>query len=224
MTKPYNRLEDLYQRDLVFDTAQGKTLPLERILKRTVKFYPEESDPFIFDIVEIGAGNGEFASQLAQEQPDSKILALEIGKERFDSIVRKIDRLQLKNLTAGFGDARPVLFNRLSKDSVSHFYILFPDPWPKNKHRHLRLMQQPLVDVLIQKLNVGGKITFISDVKDYSEWTAKLLSQSPLLSNDFSPQTMTQELPQLVSTYFKRRWEAMGRQFWHVRFTKNVSK
>ena len=46
-------------------------------------------------------------------------------------------------------------------------YVFFPDPWPKKKHHSHRLFGPLFRTALWKRLEVGGKLEFATDHKEY---------------------------------------------------------
>ena len=53
------------------------------------------------------------------------------------------------------------------KIKFKNFFILFPDPWPKNKHKKRRLINKKFVKKLITMSAVGSRIFILTDDKEY---------------------------------------------------------
>jgi tRNA (guanine-N7-)-methyltransferase len=66
------------------------------------------------------------------------------------------------------GDVQPLL-NWLPAASLSRAFMLFPDPWPKKRHRARRLFAPPLLAKLARILRPGAEFRFASDIADYAE-------------------------------------------------------
>ena len=46
--------------------------------------------------------------------------------------------------------------------------IWFPDPWPKQRQQHRRLVRPDVVDALVDRLRAGGRLHLATDDADYS--------------------------------------------------------
>jgi tRNA (guanine-N7-)-methyltransferase len=58
----------------------------------------------------------------------------------------------------------------VSAKSLSKIYIQFPDPWPKRKHYHRRLLQTDFIDILNVLLKEKGELEISTDHPDYKKW------------------------------------------------------
>lgn len=214
------RLEELYHRRLRPPEESKKELPLAHILKQPTVFYPERPDRLAFDIVEIGPGTGDFLFHLAQKYPTKKLLGIEIGKKRFQKIKARLEKWRIKNVTLLCADARVPFYNDFKKPMFEKCFVLFPDPWPKNRHAHLRLLQPDFLKQVVKTLKPGGEFTLGTDVKDYATWVLDNLSMIREMKNDLGEARLATDLPDVIPTFFKKKWEKMGRGFWFLRFRK----
>ncbi len=57
--------------------------------------------------------------------------------------------------------------------------MLFPDPWPKKRHRERRLFSPQTLDKLGRVLKPGAELRFASDIADYAEATFELANARP---------------------------------------------
>lgn len=215
-----SRLQDLYERNLVPPGVQSKQLPLDHILKRQIQFFPIEPAPAYYDIIEIGPGTGDFLFHLSETHPTQKILGIEIGPKRFHKISDRITARNICNITMILGDARIPFHTHVPDNSVEKIFVLFPDPWPKNKHRHMRLLQADFLKTIFKKLKVGGEFTHATDVSDYANWVLESLKSMPEAKNDLPDMEIVSDLPDIIPTFFKQKWQKLGRSFHYLRFRK----
>ena len=126
--------------------------------------------------VEIGPGKGEFLVQTAQQEPDTNFVGLEIRRKRANKIQSKIDRLEVENAFIVWGDAKEVLKEHFPYGSVDTFFVHFPDPWPKHRHKKRRLIEENFLEILHNLLRFKGKLFLTTDVKAYAESITELFS------------------------------------------------
>lgn len=62
------------------------------------------------------------------------------------------------------------LLKALPDNILSEVFILFPDPWPKTKHRKRRLVNRDNIILLQRKLAPKGKLRIMTDHDDYFLW------------------------------------------------------
>lgn len=113
-------------------------------------------------ILEIGAGRGNFAINLALENPNYLIVALEKSAAFVRMIAIKRNELALKNLLVIKDDADRLIewFNSSSVDVIC---LNFSDPWPKLRQHKRRLTYPRYLKIYNEILKVGGKLKFRTD-------------------------------------------------------------
>ncbi len=135
--------------------------------------------------LEIGFGGGEHMAARAEQSPDVLMLGAEPFVNGVASALRHIEARALCNVRLHMGDGRDLLA-RLPAQSLDRIFLLFPDPWPKARHRKRRLVQLAFVAQAAEALKPGGRLLFVTDWADYAqtallaflatarfEWTAR---------------------------------------------------
>ena len=119
--------------------------------------------------LEIGFGAGEHLAAQAAAHPDTGF----IGCEPFlNGVVGALNHIRdgaLDNVRLHMGDALDVL-ERLPDASLSHAYLLHPDPWPKFRHARRRFVNPGPLDLLAAKLMPGGELRIGTDHPIYCRW------------------------------------------------------
>lgn len=146
-------------------------------------------------------------------------MAIELGKKRFEKIKERITKKNLQNIILIGGDARVLVYKHVKEAQLKEIYVLFPDPWPKTKHAHMRLLQKDFVIKLAEALSKNGTLTLATDVKDYATWSVTNFRESKLLVSDLEAE-IVRDLPEIIPTFFKKKWIERGREFFYSRFKK----
>jgi tRNA (guanine-N7-)-methyltransferase len=130
--------------------------------------------PFEFDLtrpleIEVGCGKGQFLTKRAKENPDCDFLGIERMLERvrlFDGKCRRgcIDNAMVLRLEALY-----TFHYLLPAHHARRVYVFFPDPWPKKKHHSHRLFGPLFLNALWKRLEIGGRIEFATDHREYFE-------------------------------------------------------
>ena len=115
--------------------------------------------------LEIGAGKGAFACQMAQRHSDACYIAMErvtdcvvIAAERAASL----EYGELENLRFMI-DTADNLMRIFRKNSVDRLFLNFSDPWPKKGYAKRRLTHRRYLAVYMNLLKDGGVIRFKTD-------------------------------------------------------------
>ena len=128
--------------------------------------------------LEIGFGAGEHLFSLAQHYPERHIIGAEPYLNGIAKLLSQLDKTPLDNLSIIPDDVRPWL-KALPTASLAGVYILFPDPWPKNRHHKKRIINTALLDLIAEKLTTNGILRIATDHVDYSAWMMEHLLPHP---------------------------------------------
>lgn len=116
--------------------------------------------------IDIGCGRGRFLLGRAKNCPHFNFLGIDLSLLRLRKIDRKATSGNLGNIRLIHGEALRIL-EALPPESVSTFYLYFPDPWPKRRHHTRRLVAPPFVDLIAKALVPKGTIHLCTDHVDY---------------------------------------------------------
>lgn len=120
--------------------------------------------------LEIGFGGGEHLAWQAGRNPDVGFLGCEPFVNGVAKLVAEIADRDLANVRILADDAR-FLLEKLAPASLSRVVILYPDPWPKKRHRKRRFVNAETLVLIARALMDGGELRFASDIPDYVAWT-----------------------------------------------------
>jgi tRNA (guanine-N7-)-methyltransferase len=155
----------------------------------------EQRDPLDFGILfpgkaatvlEIGFGMGSATVQLAQEEPNVGVLAVDVHVPGIASLIRACEQLDLGNVRIFAGDAVELLRGMIAVDSLAGIRAFFPDPWPKTRHNKRRLVRPDLVSLMADRLLIGGFFHAATDWADYADQMLVVLGAEPQLVNEFA--------------------------------------
>lgn len=117
--------------------------------------------------LEIGFGSGEHLAWQAEHHPDIGFIGCEPFINGVASLLGKIESAGLDTVRIHDGDARDVLA-WLPEASLGRIFVLFPDPWPKQRHAKRRLLSPETVAQLARALKPGGELRFATDASVYA--------------------------------------------------------
>lgn len=129
---------------------------------------------------EVGAGHGHFLTAYAATHPEELCIGVDIVGERVERAWRKRDRAKLDNLEFIRAEAR--LFLEVLPPSiwVNRTFVLFPDPWPKVRHRKHRIMQTEFLRNLAARSPDDARIHFRTDFVPYFDTVRTAITRDPL--------------------------------------------
>jgi tRNA (guanine-N7-)-methyltransferase len=133
--------------------------------------------------IEIGFGMGTSLLTMAKENPDQDFIGIEVHRPGVGSLMASIEEESIKNIRIYSADVREVFEHGIPENSVSKILILFPDPWPKNRHHKRRLVQSTFLEQLSKKLLAGGIVHMATDWQEYAEQMVAALESVNDLKN-----------------------------------------
>lgn len=114
--------------------------------------------------VEIGPGRGETLLAAATTRPGTNFFGIEHDTRRAETLSGVAAARGLANVRIVAGDARCIVGRLVPDASVAAYYIYFPDPWPKTRHRGRRLAAPDLAGHLLRTLVEHGRIHVLTDL------------------------------------------------------------
>ena len=127
--------------------------------------------------IDIGCGKGRFVLSRSGKFPEVNFLGIDRMLNRIRKLDKKARRLDRENVRLCRVDGYYFTTYLLSPETVDTYYVFYPDPWPKGKHHHNRLFNEPFMDAIARTLKPGGKIHAASDHLPYFEEIHALLNR-----------------------------------------------
>lgn len=166
-------------------------------------------------VVEVGIGNGLFIADLAASYPSWNVLGLELSPSSVTRAFRLLRRQQASNARLFLGHARFFLRNVAAPGSLDRVYVNFPDPWPRPKHAHKRLLTADFFRLLSTRFAPGGALLLTTDHEGYFHFAREQAAESGLYREEEGPPP-----PETLRTKYAQKWEARDRTFFHAAFYK----
>ncbi len=154
-------------------------------------------------ILEIGSGMGETTARIAAERPDTDFIAVEVHSPGVGSLLKLVEKEQLKNVRVIRHDALEVLEKMIPDAALAGIHLFFPDPWPKKRHHKRRLVQSAFAALAASKLAPGGYLHAATDWEDYASQIVEVLMAQPGLRRENDAHARP-------STKFERRGLKLG--------------
>jgi tRNA (guanine-N7-)-methyltransferase len=128
--------------------------------------------------LEIGFGSGEHLAAKAAANPEDGFIGCEVFLNGVASLTRHVDAQGLANVRIFDEDAH-YLLPVLQAASLSHVFLLFPDPWPKSRHAKRRFISPQMLSELARVLVDGGELRVASDHPIYVRWALLHATEHP---------------------------------------------
>jgi tRNA (guanine-N7-)-methyltransferase len=128
--------------------------------------------------LEIGFGGGEHLAVDAQAHPQRGYFGCEPFVNGVAKLLVEIETRGLANIRLHPGDAND-LIGALPVASLSGVCLLYPDPWPKRRHRERRFVSDARLARLARAMRPGAQLRFATDIDDYAGWTLARILRSP---------------------------------------------
>jgi tRNA (guanine-N7-)-methyltransferase len=127
---------------------------------------------------EIGCGHGHFLTAYAHAHADRLCIGVDLTRDRIARAGRKRDRAKLANLHFLRAEARDFLGALPKAARFSDLYILFPDPWPKRRHRKHRFLTPAFLSEIAPRAGAGARLYLRTDYEPYFQEARGALQSS----------------------------------------------
>jgi tRNA (guanine-N7-)-methyltransferase len=170
--------------------------------------------------LEIGIGGGEHLAEHAAAHPDIGFIGCEVFENGVAKMLAEIDRRQLRNVRLFTEDAR-LLLPALSPGSIGRVFILFPDPWPKQRHHKRRLVAPATLDCLAEIMPEGAELRLATDDPGYLVWMLEHATAHPAFGwLARRPCDWRERPPDWPPTRYEQKARAAGRTPAFLRFIR----
>jgi tRNA (guanine-N7-)-methyltransferase len=163
--------------------------------------------------VDLGCGDGTFLCELARKNPERNFLGIDKMAGRVAKVCRKaatLDNVRVLNVESSYA-----VRYLLPEASVSTFYLLFPDPWPKRRHHRRRIVTIDFLESVYRALEADGMVRIATDQCDYFQQVARAVGSNPR----FAVVDM-EDRPDLPTTKFERRFVGAGASIYRLSLRK----
>jgi len=119
--------------------------------------------------LEVGFGGGEHLAAQARTHPAVGMLGCEPFVNGVGRLLGEIDRDDIRNIRIHPDDARD-LIDLLPDASIGRVFVLFADPWPKQRHHRRRFIGPDNLDGLARIMKSGAELRLASDQMGLVRW------------------------------------------------------
>jgi tRNA (guanine-N7-)-methyltransferase len=165
--------------------------------------------------VELGSGDGSFLANYASLNSERNFLGVERLLGRLNKMDRKIRRAGLTNVRGLRIESGYFLRYLLPAEAAAALHIYFPDPWPKRRHRHHRLVNEQFPLLAHTVLGAQGRIYLRTDDPDYFEQMQRVFDSHSLFKAVPTPAEL-----EATSTDFESDFQAKGVTILRAAFEK----
>ena len=172
-------------------------------------------------IFEIGYGDGEHLVNMALKNPDIAFIGTEVFMNGNASILKKIIENNIKNIRLFPNDVN-LLFPYIPSEIFDTIFILYPDPWPKNRNQERRMINGNNTKLFHNFLKTNGNLFVVSDHPVYIPWVLFIMSKNQNLfawtatkSSDFTAPPQSWE-----TTRYEQKAIAENRKPIYLNFVK----
>jgi tRNA (guanine-N7-)-methyltransferase len=171
-------------------------------------------------VLEIGFGMGGSLLSMIQLEPDKDFVGIEVHAPGVGRLISDAGKLALRNLKVYMADAIDVIEDCISDASIHRVQIYFPDPWHKKKHNKRRLVQPNFIQMLREKLEIGGMIHLATDWEPYAESMLKVMESATGYENTAGAGKYSLRPNFRPVTKFEARGERLGHGVWDLTYTR----
>lgn len=175
--------------------------------------------------LEIGFGDGGHLLDQARQSPGVGFIGCEPyvnGVAKLLASMEHLDREDAANRNIRiFPDDGRLLLAALPSNSVERAFLLFPDPWPKKRHRKRRFVSQETLDQLARVLTGGAEFRFATDHPEYCRWTLhRVIRHGAFDWLAEGPENWRNRPPDWPETRYEAKARAAGRKCYYLRFRR----
>lgn len=151
-------------------------------------------------IVEIGVGSGGFIHALAAGRPDLNVLGVDRAPQSIARSYRRLRHGGMPNVRLFKGNAEWILRNVIPPGGLHRVYVNFPDPWPRKKHHHRRLLNESFLRLLSSRLAPDGDLLVTTDHESYFDFVLRSVEVAGCYHVD-----VTTPPPEVLATKWARK-------------------
>jgi tRNA (guanine-N7-)-methyltransferase len=170
--------------------------------------------------LEIGFGGGEHLAAQAAAHPRTGFIGAEVFENGVAKLLAQLAERDLANVRLYPDDAR-LLVAALAAASLERVFILFPDPWPKQRHHKRRIVSAAMLDELARTMRDGAELRLATDDPDYLAWMLERATAHPAFEwLARGPGDWRERPPDWPPTRYEEKARAAGRQPAFLRFRR----
>lgn len=171
--------------------------------------------------LELACGKGEYTVALSEKDANTNFIGIDIKGARIHDGAKKC--LEKNQMNAAFLRTRIELLPKFfAKDEVNEMWIVFSDPFPKDRHAKHRLTSPFFLDVYRNFCKEDAIINVKTDSESLFDYTLEVLKEQKIkpivLERDLYKTGYKNELLTDIQTFYEKQHIADGRKINYVQF------
>ncbi len=157
--------------------------------------------------LEIGAGKGDFITELARQNPNINYIAFEKCSDVIAIAATKaqgIENLRFANIDA------EIIDRVFPEGSVDTIYLNFSDPWPKSGQKKRRLTHTGFLEKYKTVLKESGHVEFKTDNVKLWEFSVEEMKKFPMNIKEIYNDLHAEKPEGNIMTEYERRFSEAG--------------
>jgi tRNA (guanine-N7-)-methyltransferase len=172
-------------------------------------------------VLELACGKGEYTVNLAQQDPETNFVGIDIKSNRMWKGARISQELGLTN--TGFVRMSIQKINMFFEPGeVDEIWITFPDPFPKERHEKNRLTHPEFLTLYKNIIKPNGIINFKTDDDGLFDYTLEALENvniTPVeIIRDVHNEPHNYDNLRNITTHYEKLFSAKGRKIKYCKF------
>jgi len=162
-------------------------------------------------ILEIGFGSGDNILNLAKNNPKNFYIGVDPYLNGFANVIYNCKIQNIKNI---FLIDKPIqiILKQFKKNFFSKVFVLFPDPWIKNRQKKRRLISFFFLKNLLSKIKKNGFLIVATDDENYYNEITKVVNFFYIKNEKLKVQTSLDDL-NYTTKYYKRALDSKKKVF-----------
>ncbi|MDF1523227.1 MAG: tRNA (guanosine(46)-N7)-methyltransferase TrmB [Trueperaceae bacterium] len=156
--------------------------------------------------LEVGFGDGRFTARRALAHPEDDFVGLEVSSTSVQRAWRRMRRDGVGNVRLLKAPAEVAVRQLFAAGALRSITVNFPDPWPKERHAHHRLLRAPFFRLAATRLAPGGEVRLASDHLPYVAFARDEAARSGVARRE-----RRDPPPEVFETKYALKWREQGK-------------
>ncbi|MGL4394554.1 MAG: tRNA (guanine(46)-N(7))-methyltransferase TrmB [Brevinema sp.] len=136
--------------------------------------------------IDMGCGHGDYMLMHCPKDTSVQWIGVDIARKRAIKTENRLLREGNENFILFADDGQDVL-SIMPQNFADIIHINFPDPWLRDRQWKNRLFRPSFVADIVRVLKPGGQLSFVTDIREYADSVAQILSQYPNWQSVYEP-------------------------------------